>query len=145
VEPKSAEQTLTDWYLVKDSTARGDQVVVLKSKSGNEVIQSPDKLTSYIEAGDRVITMRYDLGRDRMMQYRSTFFMMVQSLAVTEATAPIAVPVEGSISVEADETEATEPATLGGSAADGEQTASPDEDGAAPEDTVSPEETAATP
>jgi hypothetical protein len=101
---KAPETTLMDWYLDQHPTVRSAEVTVLRSKGGHEVIQTEDKLTAFVEAGNRVIELTYDMGVDRVMQYRSTFFMMVQSLEVLPVEfLPPAPPTDEAPAAPADE------------------------------------------
>jgi hypothetical protein len=97
VQPKPADKSLMDWYLGQAPGMKASEITTFKTRQGHEALQTPDKLTSYIDVGNRVVMLNYHLGQDNVMQYRATFLMMAQSLKaqkVSEVLVPAEKPVE---------------------------------------------------
>jgi hypothetical protein len=97
VQPKPADKSLLDWYLGQAPGMKPSEVTVFKTRQGHEALQSPDKMTAFINVGNRVIVLTYNLAKDNVMQYRATFLMMVQSLKaqpVSEVLMPAEKPSE---------------------------------------------------
>jgi hypothetical protein len=84
VLPKPKATALLDWYLAQAPGVAAADVTMLKTKQGRVALQAPDKLTSYVDVGNRVIVVSYNLGKQDEMQYRATFLMMVQSVRAEE-------------------------------------------------------------
>ena len=105
VQPKDEKLSIMDWYLSQATGIKSSEVTLFKTKrAGQEALQSPDKLTSYVDVGNRVIVLHYNLAKDNLMQFRATFLMMVTSVEAQKVaqveteqtptpTAPVVPPV----------------------------------------------------
>ena len=80
VQEKSKDQAIMDWYLAQAPGVTSSQVEPYKTKQGYDAVLSPDKFTAYVDGGDRVYVVSYNLGKRFEIQYKVTFQMMVQSL-----------------------------------------------------------------
>lgn len=79
-EEKPLAQSLMDWYLAQSPGFTSSQVEPYKTRNGFDAILSPDRQTAYVDFGDHVIVVSYNLGSQLNVQYRVTFQVMVQSL-----------------------------------------------------------------
>lgn len=80
VQDKDKAQTIMDWYLAQSPGVTSSQVEPFKTKQGYDTVLSPDKFTAYVDGGDKVYVISYNLGKRFEIQYKVTFQMMVQSL-----------------------------------------------------------------
>ncbi|HTK04227.1 MAG TPA: thrombospondin type 3 repeat-containing protein [Candidatus Eisenbacteria bacterium] len=80
VQDKEKTQPIMDWYLAQAPGVTSSQVELYKTKQGYDAVLSPDKFTAYVDGGERVYVVSYNLGKRFEIQYKVTFQMMVQSL-----------------------------------------------------------------
>ncbi len=73
-------QTVLDWYLGQHPDAKSEQILKYRSKHGYEGIIGPDMLTTYIPWGDKIFTFTYDMDGQSFINYRTTYYMMLNSL-----------------------------------------------------------------
>lgn len=57
---------------------------VSKTASGYYALQTPDGLTTYLAAGDTIVSMTYALGTDRTYEYRTSAALLVNSFALNK-------------------------------------------------------------
>lgn len=82
VSAKSADQTVTEWFMAQDGQVSEDELLAVETKEGLIGIMSPDRLTAYLDAGDRVYVVSYSVGTKPTVDYLQTFQMMLNSLVV---------------------------------------------------------------
>jgi hypothetical protein len=97
VKPKPADQPLLDWYATQAAGTSVTLVETFQTRSGRQAALSPDRMTAYVELGDKVATLVLDLGKAQFLQYRVTFQVMVQSVEIglglfDGQSAPVAQP-----------------------------------------------------
>ncbi|MEY4744139.1 MAG: hypothetical protein RL272_84 [Candidatus Parcubacteria bacterium] len=80
VQSKEKAQSIMDWYLAQSPGVTSSQVEPYKTRQGYDAVMSPDRFTAYVDGGDRVYVVTYNLGKRFEIQYKVTFQMMVQSL-----------------------------------------------------------------
>ncbi|MEY4722556.1 MAG: hypothetical protein RLZZ324_69 [Candidatus Parcubacteria bacterium] len=80
VSDKPAAQELMDWYLAQAPGVTSSQVEPYVTRGGYQAILSPDRMTAFVDLGNRVAVVSYNLGKATEVQYRVTFQMMVQSI-----------------------------------------------------------------
>ena len=80
VQDKDKAQPIMDWYLAQSPGVTSSQVEPYKTKQGYDAVLSPDKFTAYVDGGNKVYVISYNLGKRFEIQYKVTFQMMVQSL-----------------------------------------------------------------
>lgn len=85
-EEKSASLTLADWFAAKDTGTDADEMKETLTKLGYYGLVAENDRTAYLDVGDAVVTMVYDLGEKNQIEYLQTFQMMVNSLEVVEVT-----------------------------------------------------------
>ena len=73
-------QSLQDWYLANIPNARIEEIKPLETKGGKEGIQSEDRLTAYFSKDGNIFEIKYNLGNQCTIEFRSTFGMIVRSL-----------------------------------------------------------------
>lgn len=71
--------SLQDWYLANVPNARIEEIKPLETKGGKNGIQSEDRLTAYFSKSGNILEIKYNLGNQCVIEYRSTFGMMVRS------------------------------------------------------------------
>lgn len=77
--PKTSSETLDQWLTKNGVTA----TKIVKMKSGLDARQTEDGLTTYIVSGDSVLRVAYDLSGDKTYEYRTSYFMVVNTAALT--------------------------------------------------------------
>ncbi len=78
VSAKAAGEALASWL-----TSQGMDPTTFRAsvtKNGLSLLTSEDQLTAYVDGGDQVVTLRYDLGIKGSVDYLQTFQMMLNSL-----------------------------------------------------------------
>lgn len=78
VTANPSHATLNDWLnatVVDASTYRH-----FTTKNNLDAAQSPDGLTTYLSAGDTIVSVQYLLNTDPSYEYRTLYAMMIQSL-----------------------------------------------------------------
>lgn len=76
-------QTVLEWYLANNPAAQRDQILKYRSKRGYEGIIGADQLTTYIPWGDKIFTFTYDLDGQSFINFRTTYYMMLNSLILS--------------------------------------------------------------
>jgi hypothetical protein len=84
VEANDEGKTLMDWFLEQSPGVSSSEVQLFKTLGGYEEILSPDKMTAFVAAGQRVFVVSYNLGDRDKIEYKITFKMVVNSLKVAE-------------------------------------------------------------
>ncbi len=79
---KSTETSITDWFLAQDLQASVDDLLMVETKEGLSGIMSPDRLTAYLDDGDRVFIISYNVGNKTTVDYLQTFQMMLNSMVI---------------------------------------------------------------
>jgi len=77
---KQVEQSISDWFLAQDLQASVDDLLQVTTKEGLVGIMSPDRLTAYLDAGEKVYIVSYNVGNKTTVDYLQTFQMMLNSL-----------------------------------------------------------------
>lgn len=83
VEDNPNKQTVVEWYLAHHPEAQRDQILKYKSKHGYEGIIGADQLTTFVPWGDKIFTFTYDLDGQSFINYRTTYYMMMNSLVLS--------------------------------------------------------------
>lgn len=76
----SDNKSLQDWYLANIPNAKPDDIKPIDTKAGQSGIQSEDRLTAYFSKDGNIFEIKYNLGSQCTIEFRSTFGMMVRSL-----------------------------------------------------------------
>lgn len=84
-EEKDVDETLAQWYEANQPSSRGEMKGIL-TKEGYYGLTTSDDRTAYLDVGEAVITLTYDLGSRIQVEYLQTFQMMVNSLTSIELT-----------------------------------------------------------
>ncbi len=84
VQPKERSQSLMDWYLAQAPGVTVSQVEPFTTKQGYDAVLSPDRMTAYVNGGDKVFVVSYNLGSQTELRFRATFRMMIQSLVMAK-------------------------------------------------------------
>lgn len=79
---KSEETSITDWFLAQDLQASVDDLLMVETKEGLTGIMSPDRLTAYLDDGDQVYIISYNVGNKNTIDYLQTFQMMLNSMVI---------------------------------------------------------------
>lgn len=77
---KGSGQTLAEWMTAEKIGVKAESLKETMTKLGYYGLVSEDDRTAYVDIGDAVITMEYDLGEKNQIEYLQTFQMMVNSL-----------------------------------------------------------------
>lgn len=77
---KGSGQTLAQWITAEKSGVKPESLKETMTKLGYYGLVSEDDRTAYLDIGDEVVTMEYDLGEKNQIEYLQTFQMMVNSL-----------------------------------------------------------------
>jgi hypothetical protein len=70
--------TLIDWYASIDPAASSTPAPQ-RTRQGYEYLVSPNRSATFLQAGQRVFVLSYDLNGSSAVQYRVTFEMMANS------------------------------------------------------------------
>lgn len=76
-------QTVLEWYLANNPGAQRDQILKYRSKHGYEGIIGADQLTTFIPWGEKIFSFTYDLDGQSFINYRTTYYMMLNSLVLS--------------------------------------------------------------
>lgn len=79
VNPNPSQESLAQWV-----GAGGSGMRAFTTKGGYNALQTTDGLTTYIANGDSVLVVTYDLKSDAAYEYRTTYAMFINSLAVAK-------------------------------------------------------------
>lgn len=71
--------SLQDWYMANIPNARAEEIKPLETKGGKSGIQSEDRLTAYFSKDGNILEIKYNLGNQCAIEYRSTFGIIVRS------------------------------------------------------------------
>lgn len=80
VEDNPKQLALVDWYIAAHPEVKPEQLLVYRSKKGYEGILSPDTLSTYILWGNKVFSFTYNLDDQPYINFRTTYYMMLNSL-----------------------------------------------------------------
>jgi len=78
--PKPATQTIMDWYLATSPDAKASDVTSFKTYKGLDALRSGDRLTAYLDLGDKVLTVTYNLNGLTDYNFLTTFEMVIASI-----------------------------------------------------------------
>lgn len=79
VEENPGEKTLADWYLERSPGVARNELEAQTTKQGYLALKSPDRLTTYIAFGARVVIVAYQPGEVAELNFRRTAEMVVNS------------------------------------------------------------------
>jgi len=79
VEDNLDKIPLLDWYLEKAPGTNPAEIGAVITKAGLSGIKSPDGLTVYFGAEDKIFAISYNIGIKTELNYKSTFEMMYKS------------------------------------------------------------------
>jgi hypothetical protein len=82
VEDNPDRLSLMDWYLTKAHGTNPAEVGAATTKAGLLGIKSPDGLTVYFGAEDKIYAISYNVGIKTELNYQSTFEMMYKSFKI---------------------------------------------------------------
>lgn len=94
IEDNADKKPILQWYLDGHPNVNATQVMEYRSKGGYTGILGADQLTTYVPWGDRVFVFTYDLDGQTYINYRTTYYMMLNSLALS-GLAPKSPPTPG--------------------------------------------------
>lgn len=94
VEENPNAKTILDWYLESHPGVVVSQVLQYRSKGGYVGIIGADLLSTYIPWGSKVFVFTYELGNQPFINYRTTYSMMLNSLAL-KGIPVITQPISG--------------------------------------------------
>jgi len=77
------KQTVLEWYLANNPGAQREQILKYRSKHGYEGIIGADQLTTFIPWGDKIFSFAYDLDGQSFINYRTTYYMMLNSMVLS--------------------------------------------------------------
>lgn len=80
VEDNPGKLSVIDWYLAKNPSVKAEQLLQYRSKKGYQGIISPDTLSTFIPWGNKIFVFTYDLDGQPFINYRTTYYMMLNSL-----------------------------------------------------------------
>jgi hypothetical protein len=123
LEDNPSRLSIMDWYLAKYPGTLSSQAVLKTTKSGVEGLVGLDPLTTYFPWGDKVLVFAYDLDGKPFVNYRTTYEMMQNSIALSlapvvpesavsssEGPEPGALPSPSAVKTSVQEEETSEPA-----------------------------------
>ncbi len=82
VSEKLEEETVIDWFLEQDAEATAEDLLELETKELLTGALSPDRLTAYLDGGNKVYVISYSAGTKATVDYLQTFQMMLNSLVL---------------------------------------------------------------
>ncbi|MBP9869002.1 hypothetical protein KBC59_00375 [Patescibacteria group bacterium] len=100
IENNPEGKSVLDWYLATHPEADASFVLKYRSKRGYEGIIGADQLTTYLPWGSKIFVVRYDLAEQPFINFRTSYFMMMNGLelrGLPQATTP---PPGGSLPFE---------------------------------------------
>jgi hypothetical protein len=80
IEDNPKELPVLDWYLAAHPEIKASQLLKYRSKHGYAGIIGADLLTTYIPWGSKIFVFHYDLDGQTFINYRTTYYMMLNSL-----------------------------------------------------------------
>ena len=82
---KPASQSLVEWYLSMSPGAQATDVERFKTLQGYDALRSPDRLTTYIDAGDgRLFTLTYSYDSQTSLEFRTTYEAFIASFTLAK-------------------------------------------------------------
>ncbi len=85
IEDNPQSTPVIDWYLAKYPEVQANQLLQYRSKRGYSGIIGADLLTTYIPWGNQVFVFKYDLKGQTFINYRTTYYMLLNSLELKGA------------------------------------------------------------
>ncbi|MBU0531270.1 MAG: hypothetical protein ABIG32_01465 [Candidatus Uhrbacteria bacterium] len=79
---KDATLSITEWFLTQDGDISANELLEFTTKEGLTGVMSPDRLTAYVDAGNLVYVVSYNVGTKATIDYLQTFQMMLNSLVI---------------------------------------------------------------
>lgn len=89
---KVSTQTLEEWYLEKAPDVSATELKKYKNHADLALIESPDAFTVYVDRGEEVYIINYNIGLNEEASYPGLFGVIVNSFELTEKKTPAAVP-----------------------------------------------------
>lgn len=83
-EKEGPNETLAEWFAREESTLSISDMTEMMTKNGYQTLSTSDDRTTYIDLGDAVLVLVYDLGDKTQIEYLQTFQMMVNSVVYVE-------------------------------------------------------------
>ncbi|MFH1078376.1 MAG: fibronectin type III domain-containing protein, partial [Patescibacteria group bacterium] len=83
IESNPQKKEILQWYLDTHPGVNPTQVMAYRSKGGYEGIIGVDQLTTYVPWGNRVFVFTYDIDGQSFINYRTTYYMMMNSLVLS--------------------------------------------------------------
>lgn len=84
IEDIEEGQNLDDWYFDLAPDVSSSEIESITTRQGYDEILSPNRMTAFVHAGDKVFVISYNLNDQLEIQYRVTFEMMVNSFRLLE-------------------------------------------------------------
>jgi hypothetical protein len=85
VTEKPQGQSLVEWYLAMSPGTDPAAVERVKTLQGYDALRSPDRLTTYVDAGDgRVFTLTYSFDDQPKLEFRTTYEVFVGSFTLVK-------------------------------------------------------------
>lgn len=76
---------LVDWYVAKYPGTTVSSLRPITTKGGLEGVFAPDRMTAYFAWDGKIFSLRYDIDGQTYVNYRTTYEMMLNSLALDGA------------------------------------------------------------
>ncbi|MCI0479571.1 fibronectin type III domain-containing protein [Candidatus Uhrbacteria bacterium] len=90
IEQNPRKLPVLQWYLEAHPDVNPSQIMEYRSKGGLRGIIGVDQLSTYIPWGERVFVFTYDLDGQSFINYRTTYYMMLNSLVLSGmSTGPV--------------------------------------------------------
>ncbi|MFA5185894.1 MAG: fibronectin type III domain-containing protein [Patescibacteria group bacterium] len=83
IEDNPNNQKVLDWYMAHHEGVNPSMILKYRSKHGYEGIIGVDMLTTYIPWGNKIFSFTYDLDGQTFINYRTTYYMMLNSLVLS--------------------------------------------------------------
>ncbi|MBI5654777.1 fibronectin type III domain-containing protein [Candidatus Uhrbacteria bacterium] len=83
VEDNPNNQGVLAWYLSRHPDVNESLILKYRSKHGYDGIIGVDMLTTYIPWGNKIFTFTYDLDGQTFINFRTTYYMMLNSLVLS--------------------------------------------------------------
>ncbi|MEK7211268.1 MAG: hypothetical protein AAB731_01410, partial [Patescibacteria group bacterium] len=81
VSDNPGNKSLENWYLATEANAKIEDIKPFTTKSGKSGIQSEDRFAAYFAKNGVIFTIKYNLDNRDNIEYRTTYGMMMRSLA----------------------------------------------------------------
>jgi hypothetical protein len=77
---KPATQSIVEWYLAQSPGTNVSEVERFRTQQGYDALRAPDRLTTYIDAGNgRVYTLTYNIDDQHDINFRTTYEVLINS------------------------------------------------------------------